>query len=305
MPLRGMIAQNDREEVIFLSKTSTTAAINPCIIKFNGLPQLNTKRQPSNHPLSTLNQCEPDIMQEQSSTSSLPTQDIELGYVPSERHEDGDMAVPKAGDVPYTANDGGLVASVPSSNPVEINHQPETMELSEEEAIHRRRAFCKKSIFAILLIAIIVFIVADSLTTGYVRSAISAFLEWIEANPGAGILAFILVYFAATVLFIPGSILTVSICKERENGERVVCVVVFGYGGVDVCRFLPTPRSSPLPSSSVLVACSWELALFSPVLLVLDSEFVSVHLLFLSVHRPGPLCRSYLAGTSFETRSET
>lgn len=86
--------------------------------------------------------------------------------------------------------------------------QPE--ELSEEELREKRRNCFKKSAVTLVLIGFIAFVVADALTNGYVRDGLESFLEWIESNPFGGIFVFILVYFVATVLFVPGSILTLG-----------------------------------------------------------------------------------------------
>jgi hypothetical protein len=152
-----------------------------------------------------------------------------------------------------------------------------SVELSEEEIIQRRRAFYKKSLFAMILVGLIAFIVADSLTNGYVKSAITSFLEWIEANPGAGIVAFMLVYFVATVLFIPGSILTVRLllCISMNCGLLLLLLLVSSsHNLIMVGRRLSdsnfyNPPPLPLPSKfSIPSLYSWELALSSRVHLV-------------------------------------
>jgi len=86
--------------------------------------------------------------------------------------------------------------------------QPE--ELSEEELRAKRINCCKKSAVTLVLVGFIAFVVADTLTNGYIRDGLESFLEWIEANIAEGIFVFTLVYFVATVLFVPGSILTLG-----------------------------------------------------------------------------------------------
>jgi uncharacterized membrane protein YdjX (TVP38/TMEM64 family) len=83
-------------------------------------------------------------------------------------------------------------------------------ELSEEEILQRKRSCCKKGAIAMILFLLVAFVIADSLTNGYIIDSINSFLEWIENNPAAGFFVFVLVYFAATVVFIPGSILTLG-----------------------------------------------------------------------------------------------
>jgi len=68
----------------------------------------------------------------------------------------------------------------------------------------------KKIAIAVVLIGFIVYVIIDSLTTQNVKKGIDIFFTWIEINPAAGLFAFMGVYFVATVLFIPGSILTLG-----------------------------------------------------------------------------------------------
>jgi len=80
----------------------------------------------------------------------------------------------------------------------------------------------KKIAIAIILTCLISLVIIDSLTNQYIKQGIDAFLEWIENNPIPGVFAFIFVYFIATVLFIPGSILTL--------GCGFIFANVFGLG---------------------------------------------------------------------------
>ena len=74
----------------------------------------------------------------------------------------------------------------------------------------RRRLRIKRVAVCLLLLGLVVFIIIDSSTTGYVRSGINIFLDWTKENPVPGWFVFTLVYFLATVLFIPGLILTLG-----------------------------------------------------------------------------------------------
>eukprot|EP00586_Coscinodiscus_wailesii_P022613 CAMPEP_0172520674 /NCGR_PEP_ID=MMETSP1066-20121228/292140_1 /TAXON_ID=671091 /ORGANISM="Coscinodiscus wailesii, Strain CCMP2513" /LENGTH=291 /DNA_ID=CAMNT_0013303471 /DNA_START=37 /DNA_END=912 /DNA_ORIENTATION=+ len=73
-----------------------------------------------------------------------------------------------------------------------------------------KRNMIKKIAIAVVLIGFIVYVIIDSLTTQNVKKGIDIFFTWIEINPAAGLFAFMGVYFVATVLFIPGSILTLG-----------------------------------------------------------------------------------------------
>jgi len=92
----------------------------------------------------------------------------------------------------------------------------------EENRIKRRNSRIKKIIFGLLLLGFVIYAIVDSLTTGYIRTGIQAFLEWIEANPVPGFFIFMVVYLIATVLFVPGSILTL--------GAGFVFANAFGLG---------------------------------------------------------------------------
>ena len=67
-----------------------------------------------------------------------------------------------------------------------------------------------KFLFGSFLLALIIYVTVDSLTTKRTAAGVRTFLEWMETHLVGGIFAFAFVYFAATVLFIPGSILTLG-----------------------------------------------------------------------------------------------
>ena len=67
-----------------------------------------------------------------------------------------------------------------------------------------------KLIFGLALLAIILYVIIDSLTTKHITHGFQSFLTWMETHLIAGVFAFTFVYFAATVLFVPGSILTLG-----------------------------------------------------------------------------------------------
>mmetsp|Transcript_43471 Transcript_43471/g.105381 ORF Transcript_43471/g.105381 Transcript_43471/m.105381 type:complete len:397 (+) Transcript_43471:275-1465(+) len=136
------------------------------------------------------------------------------------------MSIPKQNDEADAHVEGGVsnVQEDAAHEEAEEEQPPTTttMELSEEEQARRKCAFYQKLIIALVLVGIIVFVIIDSLTNGYVRDGVNTFLEWIQANPGPGVVVFAIVYFVATVLFIPGSILTL--------GSGFVFSASFGLG---------------------------------------------------------------------------
>merc|ERR1712176_828659 len=94
--------------------------------------------------------------------------------------------------------------------------------MGEETVRSNKRNRIKKAVIAVVLVGIIAFVIADSLTNKYVKEGIDIFLAWIEKNPIPGVFAFMGVYFIATVLFIPGSILTL--------GSGFIFANAFGFG---------------------------------------------------------------------------
>mmetsp|Transcript_24474 Transcript_24474/g.27871 ORF Transcript_24474/g.27871 Transcript_24474/m.27871 type:complete len:305 (-) Transcript_24474:305-1219(-) len=98
----------------------------------------------------------------------------------------------------------------------------EDNEMTEEEKSKLRKGRIVKIIIGILLVAFIIYVIIDSTTTGYIRTGVTSFLEWIEANPIPGFFIFMVVYFFATVFFFPGSILTL--------GAGFVFANAFGLG---------------------------------------------------------------------------
>ena len=93
---------------------------------------------------------------------------------------------------------------------------------TEQQQQNENQNSYKKAIIGIILVAFIAFVIADSLTNGYIGDGIGSFLEWIEQNPTAGFFVFMVVYFIATVFFVPGSILTL--------GAGFVFANAFGLG---------------------------------------------------------------------------
>jgi len=98
----------------------------------------------------------------------------------------------------------------------------EDVPLTPEEETAKKKACYKKAFFALILVAFIAYVIADSLTTKHVAGIVEDFLAWVEENPIAGLFAFIGVYFVATIFFIPGSILTL--------GAGFVFANAFGLG---------------------------------------------------------------------------
>lgn len=116
--------------------------------------------------------------------------------------------------------------SVPQQ--VQGEHEEEEAESQhEEEARRRLRHRNRRILIGLCLLAIIVFVIVDSTTSMYCKSFITSLLQWVEENPAAGIVAFTLFLFVATVAFIPGAILTIGagFVFERAWGLEVALLV--------------------------------------------------------------------------------
>lgn len=125
------------------------------------------------------------------------------------------------GDQPHDA-DVEASPTLDEDKSMEDEQAPQEEEITEKERKLRRYNRNKKITIGLAFLAFIIFVIVDSTTTGYLRSGINTALKWIEANAVAGMFVFMLVYFVATVLFIPGSILTL--------GAGFVFANAFGLG---------------------------------------------------------------------------
>ena len=80
----------------------------------------------------------------------------------------------------------------------------------EEVTSSKRSANIKKILIAIPIISMILFAIVDSQTNQYIKTAFDGFLNWMSTHLIAGIFALIAVYAFATVIGIPGSLLTLG-----------------------------------------------------------------------------------------------
>mmetsp|Transcript_9198 Transcript_9198/g.15428 ORF Transcript_9198/g.15428 Transcript_9198/m.15428 type:complete len:246 (+) Transcript_9198:3-740(+) len=65
-------------------------------------------------------------------------------------------------------------------------------------------------IVLLIICGSLIFIIIDSLTGHQVEQLCLGFLSWVQRHPSMGVLAVIVVYAVATVLFVPGSVLTIG-----------------------------------------------------------------------------------------------
>ena len=99
-----------------------------------------------------------------------------------------------------------------------------------------------KWIIAILLIGFVIYLIVDSLTSKRLGDALNSFLNWMEDNLVLGSFAFAGVYIMCTVLFVPGSALTLgagfiygSAMSSSGAGVALGSTVVFFSASVGAC----------------------------------------------------------------------
>ncbi|KAL3937442.1 MAG: hypothetical protein SGBAC_007453 [Bacillariaceae sp.] len=92
----------------------------------------------------------------------------------------------------------------------------------------KNREWHKKGWIMLLLIAVVVLLILDSIQFCIIPALLSNFLEWVEENPIPGIFAFTIVFLVATVLLIPGAILTLGAGYVFANAFGIMKGVLLG-----------------------------------------------------------------------------
>lgn len=101
-------------------------------------------------------------------------------------------------------------------------------QLRTERAIRRNRI-----ILFLVLAAVIIFVIVDSLTTKYIHSALMSLYEWVDLYPLPGAVVLTIVVFVATLAFVPGALLTIGcgavfgMTSGLGMGVAIGTVVVF------------------------------------------------------------------------------
>merc|ERR1719182_984371 len=145
----------------------------------------------------------------------------------AQQHQDdyaemGSYGLSPTNDSNQNDNDNSPSAAAAAAAAAAVEEEEEN-EPTEEELKAKRMGCCIKVVFGLMFLGFIIFVIIDASTTGHVKKGIDAFLEWIQNNAVAGLFLFVLVYFTATVLFIPGAVLTL--------GAGFVFSSAFGLGG--------------------------------------------------------------------------
>ena len=140
-----------------------------------------------------------------------------------------------------------------------------TMRERDDSSIRRKRAF-----LGIFLALALVFIAIDYFTERRIEHACLAFIAWVAEHPMWGILAVICVYTLATILFIPGAILTIG-CgfAFRSAFDSTTKGVAFASAAVFIGAFIGS-LCSFLLGRYLFRDCVLRLASGYPVLQAID-----------------------------------
>ena len=105
-------------------------------------------------------------------------------------------------------------------------------------ATARKRLSVRKASVLALLVAFIIFLIVDYTSTRAVASTLEAFLDWVEQNVAVGAVTFAAVYAVCTVLFIPGSLLTLGagyvFARAVGQGAGIALGVLVVWAGANV-----------------------------------------------------------------------
>jgi pheromone shutdown protein TraB len=115
-------------------------------------------------------------------------------HIPPNQDADDDVAVD------YETLDNGM-------DEILDNGMEGEEELQEANKCRKNTA---RIVLALIVVGFIIYIIVDSQGANNVKRLTQDFLQWVEDNPAEGVFAFVGVYIIATVLFIPGSILTLG-----------------------------------------------------------------------------------------------
>ena len=74
-----------------------------------------------------------------------------------------------------------------------------------------------KILLALSLTLLIILTVIDAFTTKHIPSIIKSYLHFLQESPSLGTLTIVFIYMIATVLFVPGSVLTLGVSAALGN----------------------------------------------------------------------------------------
>ena len=123
-------------------------------------------------------------------------------------------------------HDNDSIASADSFIGEDEEHEEEEEEVSETLV----SPGYLKIVIGVFLLSIILFVIIDSVCgENYVSQAIAVFLEWTRENRGAGMAAYIVVYIFATLICVPGALLTLGagyVFSTTNDGSLVVGIAL-------------------------------------------------------------------------------
>ncbi|CAJ1962324.1 unnamed protein product [Cylindrotheca closterium] len=130
-------------------------------------------------------------------------------------------------------NNNNNNTSAMDNNASALPAQTEGRQAPKEESLLERlraknREWHKKGLCMFLLIVVVVLLILDSTKFCIIPMLLSDFLEWVEQNPIPGIFAFMIVFLVATVLLIPGAILTLGAGYVFANAFGISKGVLLG-----------------------------------------------------------------------------
>lgn len=157
------------------------------------------------------------------STPTTIVGDIEsssLDFGQNDNVNENDIESSTFRDIAETESDG---------DPAENSDEEEPV--TEEETIESLTCPCRlKPIIGLIFFTIIFLVVIDAaFGKNYVRQNITALLEWIRENPREGVITFIAVYFVATLICVPGALLTIGagfVFSATNDGSLVIGVAL-------------------------------------------------------------------------------
>jgi hypothetical protein len=121
--------------------------------------------------------------------------------------------------------------TIDDSNPIAGMRYGESVIVARPQEDDRLSNAIRISV-AVLLVCSVTYVILDSFGDRNVEATILRFLEWVSENPYEGVLAVICVYIVATVLFVPGSVLTLgtgyafgSACDSTAHGVFLASTV--------------------------------------------------------------------------------
>ena len=120
----------------------------------------------------------------------------------------------------------------------------------------RSRTYVLRLLIALLLLSCITYVIIDFRGDRKVESILIAFLEWTHEHPYKGIIAVILCYIVATVLFVPGSILTFGAGFAIGSAFDNMFLGVFLATAVRLLKCMRRNASSNQNNGSVVTSAS-------------------------------------------------